>query len=220
MSARVGRFGGGGPSMVAVSQRSPRSPPCRTITFTSMLCFTSMFRSTSTGEPIGSDWIEIADHHLLDDAILLEDRHDDSAGLIGGAAGAAKHARQRRADGRDHLLDALPGSVQHLDLQRLGDELRRHHALAELPRGRLMANGDENARQVAADRIDDGELQSVVRLRLQLQFMREGAALVEKHLVRQARAQRPDAHRTALQRLRIADCGLRIVGDREPRPPT
>ena len=67
-----------------------------------------MFRSTSTGEPTGSDRIEIADHHLLDDAILLEDRHDDAPGLIGGAAGAAKDARQRRADGRDHLFDALP----------------------------------------------------------------------------------------------------------------
>ena len=33
--------------------------------------------------------VEIGDDHLLDDAVLLEDRHDDAAGLVVGAAGAA-----------------------------------------------------------------------------------------------------------------------------------
>ena len=92
-----------------------------------------MANSTSTGEPTGNARIEILDHHLLDDAVLLEDRHDDAPGLVRGAAGALKDARQRRPDRRDHLLDALPAAVEHLDLQRLGDELRRQHALAQLP---------------------------------------------------------------------------------------
>ena len=52
MSARVGRCGGGAVSITAVSVRS-RPPAWRTRTRTSMLCFTSMANSTSTGEPTG-----------------------------------------------------------------------------------------------------------------------------------------------------------------------
>ena len=45
--------------------------------------------------------VEIVDDHLLDDAIFLEDRHDDAAGLVVGAARAVEHARQRGADRGD-----------------------------------------------------------------------------------------------------------------------
>ena len=143
--------------------------------------------------------IEVGDDHLLDDAILLEDRHDDAAGLVVGAAGELKHARQRRSDRRDDLLDALPAAVQHLDLQRLGDELRRQHAASQLPAGVLVAHRHHHARRLAALAVADGQFQGVVRLRLQLHFLGERAALVEKRLIRQPRGQRADAHRTAVQ---------------------
>ena len=83
--------------------------------------------------------IEIGNDHLLDDAILLKDRHDDAPGLVVGAAGELEDAGQHRPDGRDHLLDALPAAAQHLDLERLGDDLRRQHAAPERPAGVLAA---------------------------------------------------------------------------------
>ena len=103
MSARVGRRGGGAASIAAVSVRSPRSP-CPTRTRTSMLCFTSMANSTSTGEPTGSIGSRIGHDHLLDDAVLLEDRHDDAAGLVVRAAGELEHAGQRGPDGATTCL--------------------------------------------------------------------------------------------------------------------
>ena len=55
MSARVGRRGGGGGLDDGRLACGRRAAPCRTRTRTSMLCFTSMANSTSTGEPTGSD---------------------------------------------------------------------------------------------------------------------------------------------------------------------
>src|SRR5262249_59966040 len=97
------------------------------------------------------------------------------------------------------LLDALPRPVEYLDLQGLGDELRRHHAAAELPRLGLVADRHDDARQVAAERIDDGELQRVVRLRLQLQLVRERAALVKEHLVGQPCTERTNPYRSPFE---------------------
>ncbi len=111
-------------------------------------------------------WIEILNHHLLDDAVLLEDRHDDASGLVVSAAGAVKDAGQRGADRSDDLLDALAAARQHFDLQRLGDELRRQHRLPQRPSGTLMAHHGDNTRHFLSRSVTDGELQGVVRFRL------------------------------------------------------
>ena len=69
--------------------------------------------------------IQIADHNALEQTIVLEQRHDDAARLIGGVADAGEGAGQRCPNRCQRLLNALPATIEHLNLQWPRDQFGR-----------------------------------------------------------------------------------------------